>query len=180
MLVIDAVRLIPRPPYRISPLDQLGIQVAKTLPDQPIAGIYPVEADGSVNLGFNYGSVKLEGMTLEEAKVAIEKYLLNKPPPGRLGPPLTITVVLAETRVLQQIRGPHLVHPDGTVMLGIYGSVFVDGLTIPDAKAAIETHLSHFLVHPEVSVDIAGFNSKVYYVITDGAGSGAEIAPGSP
>src|SRR5262249_31215719 len=40
----------------------------------------------------------------------------------------------------------------------------------------IEVHLTQYLLRPEVSVDIGGFNSKVYYVITDGAGAGAQIA----
>jgi protein involved in polysaccharide export with SLBB domain len=170
VLVLNAVRLVPKPPYRILPLDALGIQVKGTLPEEPIAGVYGVEADGTVNLGFTYGLIKLEGMTLPEAKKAIEAHLKPK-----LKPPYEVTVVLAETRTLQQIRGPHLVHPDGTVSLGIYGSVFVDNLSIPDAKAAIEAHLSKYLVKPEISVDIAGFNSKVFYVITDGAGSGAQV-----
>jgi polysaccharide export outer membrane protein len=182
VLVIDAVRLVPLPPYRIAPLDLLGIQVVKDpskpdeaiLPGRPIAGVYSVEGDGKVNLGFNYGTVKVDGLTLEEAKEAIEKYLLNKPPP-RLTAPIFVTVVLAETKALQQVRGPHLVKTDGTVTLGVYGSVFVDGMTIADAKAAIEEHLSHFLVKPEVSLDVAGFNSKVFYVITDGAGAGAQL-----
>jgi polysaccharide export outer membrane protein len=84
-------------------------------------------------------------------------------------------VVLGETRAMQQIRGPHLVRPDGTVGLGVYGSVNVDNLTIPEAKAAIENYLAQYLVKPEISLDVAGFNSKVFYVVTDGA-VGASVA----
>ncbi len=36
------------------------------------------------------------------------------------------------------------------------------------AKAAIEHHLTAFLEDPEVSVDVYAYNSKVYYVITEG------------
>src|SRR5438045_1895885 len=56
ILLIDAIKLIPKPPHRIQPLDSLAIQVTETLPEQPISGIYPVETDGTVNLGFNYGA----------------------------------------------------------------------------------------------------------------------------
>jgi polysaccharide export outer membrane protein len=164
VLLIDAVRLIPKPPYKVAPLDLLGIEVTNPLPNKPITGIFSVEADGSLNLGYNYGSVQVEGLTLPEVKAAIEKQLKLW-----LKPPFEVTVVLAETRALQQIRGPHLVRPDGTVGLGVYGSVYVDNLTIPEAKAAIENFLSQFLLKPEISVDVAGFNSKVYYVITDAA-----------
>jgi polysaccharide export outer membrane protein len=180
VLVINAVRLVPKPPYRIAPLDVLGIQVPdgpdgkpRTLPGQPIAGLYSVDPDGTVNLGFTYGVVKVDGLTLAEAKKAIYKHLVVDT--KKLLENIDVIVVLAETRALQQIRGPHLVHSDGTVTLGIYGSVYVDNLTIAEAKAAIEEHLSHYLVKPEVSVDVSGFNSKVYYVVTDGGGQGEPV-----
>jgi polysaccharide export outer membrane protein len=176
VLVIDAIRLVPRPPFRVGPLDVLGIQVTNTLPNAPIAGLYSVETDGTVNLGFNYGSVRVDGLTLDEAMTEIKRHLLTKPAPGTLKEPITVTVALAETRAQQQIRGPHLVQPDGFVTLGVYGRVYVDRMSIPEAKAAIENHLSLYLVKPEVSLDVAGFNSKVFYVITDGAGSGAQAA----
>ena len=172
VLVIDAVRLIPKPPYRVNPLDVLGIHVTNTLPDAPIAGIYNVDPDGTLNLGFTYGNVQVEGMTLKEAKAAVNDHLLL----DKLKPPFDVTVVLAESRGLQQVRGQHLVRPDGTVGLGVYGSVSVEGKTIEDAKAAIEEHLSQFVLKPEISLDVAGFNSKVYYVVTDGAGNGEQVA----
>src|SRR5262249_54525989 len=158
------------PPYRISPLDLLGIQVTNTLPNQPIQGVYTVETDGTVNLGFTYGAVPVVDLTLPEAKRAITNHLKTS-----LNPPYEVTGVLAETKANQQIRGPHLVRPDGTVSLGVYGSVYVDSLTVPEARAAIERHLSQFLLNPELSVDVAGYNSKVFYLISDGAGNGEQV-----
>jgi polysaccharide export outer membrane protein len=76
---------------------------------------------------------------------------------------------------LQQIRGEHLVRPDGTVSLGNYGSVYVNGMTVAQAKQAIEAHLSQYLVRPEISLDVQGYNSKVYYVIMDLAGAGQQV-----
>src|SRR5207302_6604317 len=69
----------------------------------------------------------------------------------------------------------HLVHPDGTVHLGIYGSVYVADMTLPQAKAAIEAHLTQFLSKPEIALDIGAYNSKVFYVITDGGGLGEQV-----
>src|SRR5437899_1842497 len=69
-LIIDTIRLVPRPPYRIEALDILIIQVADTLPGQPIAGPYPVTPEGIVFLGYSYGSVRVAGLTLEQAAVA--------------------------------------------------------------------------------------------------------------
>jgi hypothetical protein len=67
------------------------------------------------------------------------------------------------------------VGPDGTINLGTYGSVFVTGLTLEEAKEAIETQLGKFLDAPLVSVDVFSYNSKVYYVITEGAGFGDNV-----
>ena len=169
ILLINALRVIPKPPYKIEPLDALGIRVVEALPDQPITGVYGVESDGTVNLGFNYGTVYVRGMTIEQAKVAIEKYLRNSLKPG-----YQVSVVIAESRALQQIRGPHLVQTDGTINLGVYGAVFVDNMTVPQAKTVIEQHLAQFLVDPEISLTVTGFNSKVYYVVLDGVGVGGD------
>ena len=168
ILLIDALRVVPLPPYRVEPLDSLVIQ-ANGLATAPISGLYPVDTDGTVNLGFSYGSVRVVGLTLPEAKTAIEEHLkkdIVKP---------EVQVYLGQSRALQQIRGEHLVRQDGTVGLGSYGDVSVAGLTFPEAKAAIEAHLAKYLLNPEVSVDIYAFNSKVYYVIYDGGGAGQQI-----
>ena len=133
ILQINAIRLIPKPPYKIEPLDTIGIRVVEALPEQPIQGIYGVEPDGRVNLGFTYGSVFVQGMTLEQAKNAINEFLKS-----RLKPGYQVTVTIGDSRAMQLVRGIHLVQTDGTVNLGLYGSVYVDNMTIPHAKAAIE------------------------------------------
>jgi polysaccharide export outer membrane protein len=180
LLLIDALTVVPRPPYRIQPLDAVLVQFnVENLPrDFPpqllIAGIYPVGPDGLVNLGLNYQSIRFAGLTLRQAKLAVEERLRGvlKPEWSKV---IQVTVELAQSRAMQQIRGEHLVRPDGTVSLGIYGGVYVAGLTLDEAKKAVEGHLSQFLLNPEVSVDVAGYNSKNYYVITDGAGSGEQV-----
>jgi polysaccharide biosynthesis/export protein len=171
VLVIDAARTVPLPPYHIAPLDALGIVVPETLADQqPISGVYPVSPEGTVDLGFSYGQIPLVGLTLEEAKTALQKRLKTTLKPG-----FQVSVSLAQSRGAQQIRGEHLVRGDGTVSLGLYGSVKVAGMTTRQAKEAVEAYLSHYLLNPEVSIDVAGFNSKRYYVITDGGGSGEQV-----
>jgi protein involved in polysaccharide export with SLBB domain len=64
------------------------------------------------------------------------------------------------------------VNADGTVSLGMYGSVSVVGLTLDQARAVLTRHLSRYFQDPDVSVDVLAYNSKVYYVITQGAGLG--------
>ncbi|HJZ56093.1 MAG TPA: polysaccharide biosynthesis/export family protein, partial [Gemmataceae bacterium] len=91
----------------------------------------------------------------------------------------------------QPIDGQHLVRPDGTVNLGIWGSVSVAGLTTDQAREAVRRHVFEVMrTHPDadlkftqpddpsklyVAVDVVGYNSKAYYVITDGAGFGEQI-----
>jgi polysaccharide biosynthesis/export protein len=170
ILLVDATRLIPRPPYRADALDSLAIYVDNTLADKAISGIYTIDPGGFLNLGFNYGSVNVLGKTIEETKQAIDDQLKKK-----LKPPYSVHVALADSRVMQQVRGEHLVRQDGTIGLGTYGGVYVTGLTIAQAKAAIEAHLSKFLFEPKVSVDVGGFNSQVYFVIFDYPGTGQTV-----
>ena len=65
--------------------------------------------------------------------------------------------------------------PDGTINLRTYGVVHVSGKTVTEIKLALQKHLTQFFDSPEVSVDVLGYNSKVFYVITDGAGSGDNV-----
>src|SRR5262249_55526786 len=87
-----------------------------------------------------------------------------------------ITVSLAQSRGVQQIAGQHIIRPDGTVGLSSYGSVYVAGMTIAQAKAAIESHLSKYLYRPEAAGDVYSYNSKVSSVIPAFAGSGERVA----
>jgi polysaccharide export outer membrane protein len=166
ILTIDAIRIVPKPPYKIEPLDTIGVYLAGLPKDfPPISGSVTVDADGTINLAqfsSDYGGVLVTGMTLKEAQGAIEVHM------KKLGIKEPVaTVIMVQSRGLQQIRGEHLVRPDGTVFLGIYGSVYLAGLSMPDAKAAIEKHLSQFFLNPNVSLDVLAYNSKVYYVIAD-------------
>ena len=166
VLLIEGVHVVPKAPYRLKTLDVLAIQVSGTLPDAEISGTYSVEPGGLVNLGVDYGSVRVSGMTVEEAEDAIvehlRKYLSS---PG-------VAVALAQMAASQQILGEFLVQPDGTITLGSYGSVSVVGKTITQAKAAIESYLTNYLEDPEISLTVQSFNSKVYYIVMQGAGLG--------
>jgi polysaccharide biosynthesis/export protein len=106
------------------------------------------------------------GLSLEEATDAVTRHLervLRAP---------QVSVTLYQSSGQQQIQGNHLVGPDGTVSLGVYGNVYIAGMTIPQATEAIKEHLAQFLEETLISVDVLAYNSKVYYVITQGAGLG--------
>jgi protein involved in polysaccharide export with SLBB domain len=122
-----------------------------------------------LDLGPSYGKVMVGGQSLEEAQDSVFRHLkrvLRDP---------QVSLTLAQAAGQQQIAGEHLVGPDGTINLGTYGTVYITGMTLAEAKTAIETHLSDYLDAPLVSVDVFSYNSKVYYVITEGAGFGDNV-----
>lgn len=169
ILVVEAIHIVPRAPYRLRPFDVIDVQVTGTLPDEPIAGAYTIQPEGVIRLGFSYGSVSVAGMTADEATEAIQQHLrhfLKQP---------VASVALSQISAVQQIAGEHLVGPDGTLTLGSYGSVPVVGMTLSEAKVAVESYLAQFLEEPEISVDVYAYNSKVYYVIAEGAGLGDRV-----
>jgi polysaccharide export outer membrane protein len=169
ILIIEAVNLVPRSPYRLKSADALSINVVGTFSDAPIQGVYPIQPGGMVDLGVPYGTVAVAGMTPEEAREAITAALRQQ-----LKEP-QVAVSLAQIEGLQRIQGEHLVKSDGTVRLGSYGSVSVVGMTLDEAELAIEHHLSEFLDEPDVSVDVFAFNSKFYYVVLQGGGQGDQL-----
>lgn len=166
ILLIDAVRMVPKQPYRLAPLDIVQLSVVGALPEQAIDGEYAVEGSGRIDLGRPYGPVYVVDLTIDEAKAAVEAKLAET-----LKTPL-VEMRLVETAATQQISGEHAVGPDGMVSLGTYGKVMVAGMTQLQARAAIEAQLARFVDRPQVSVDIYAYNSKVYYLITQGAGLG--------
>ncbi len=169
ILVIQAVRLFPKSPYYLQTSDFLQVVVPNSLMDQPIQSQYQVDSAGMINLGPAYDSVKVAGLTLDEAQAAIIKHL------SRLIEQPQVSIALLQASGLQQVAGEHLVGPDGHINLGVYGSVYVAGLTVDEARGAIEQKLAEHLDQPKVSVEVLIYNSKFYYVITEGAGFGDNV-----
>jgi hypothetical protein len=81
----------------------------------------------------------------------------------------------------QPIRGEHVVRPDGTVGLGVYGSVPVSGSTPREAARAVRLAVARQYGELDaaealaVVLDVTQYNSKRYYVITDGGGAGEQV-----
>ncbi len=168
VIQIEMLKVIPLPPYRAEKFDVLQVR-ANVLPDHPIDKKYMVDADGTIDFGPPYGSVKVLGMTKAEIRVAVDKWLRQ----WVRGP--EVSVQLARVAGVQPVTGQYLVGPDGTINLRNYGVVPVSGKTVTEARVAIQNHLKQFLDSPELSVDVKAYNSKVYYVITQGAGLGDSV-----
>jgi polysaccharide biosynthesis/export protein len=136
-----------------------------------INGFYRVQPDGSVDLGPIYGSVRIAGMSVDAARAELAKHLRTVSGIAEV----KASISYSDTSGRQVIAGEHLVRPDGQISLGVYGNVRVAGMTLDQVKQAVSVQLSNYLTEPDVRVDVLGYNSKVFYVVTDGGGNGERV-----
>ena len=164
IITVRSINIIPKPPYLIKSMDKLYIEVSGTPEGEEIDDLFLVQPGGEVNLGVTYGTVRVGGMEIEDAERMILTQLRKKLKNPR------VQARVAVMGELENIDGNHLIAPDGYIVLGSYGRIYVNGLTIDECRDAIELHLSKQLEHPIVSVEVYAYNSKEYYVILQGAG----------
>jgi polysaccharide export outer membrane protein len=113
----------------------------------------------------------------------------KRPLPPYVVEPPDVLLIQATTAVTgkegsQPVEGPHLVRPDGYVSLGVYGTVYAAGQTLEEIRDSVAAVLHARFekvpledVKKNVVVDVIAYNSKVYYVITDGGGYGEQVYP---
>ena len=182
ILSIEAVNNIRPDQDTLRAGDELVVRVSGTFPVNPdedqvekdfkqINGVFRVQTDGTVDLGPEYGSPIVEGLTLKQVRESISRHLREEA--GLANP--KVAVSLPNVNGKQLITGEHLIRPDGTVSLGVYGSVYVNGMNLDEVKTAVEEHLSKYIHNPEIQVDVLAYNSKVVYIIADGGGSGTSV-----
>src|SRR5439155_20398866 len=126
----------PRGPYRVEPLEVLQITVSGTLPNQPIAGTFIVSPEGTINLGYGYGTIRVLGLTVDQIREAIRVHLssvINNP---------QVSVSLAQFRGQMQVRGEHPLRPDGPISLSRYGRLYAAAMTLRQIKSAMEKPLA--------------------------------------
>jgi protein involved in polysaccharide export with SLBB domain len=126
-----------------------------------------------ITIGFALNLRKLQLLT----GLAPNEAYMTSLPPYTIEPPDVLTIGHSGNlpAACPSISGQHLVGPDGRVNLGTYGSVYVSGSTLEEAKKAVEKQLSKYLDDPQVVIDIFAYNSKVYYIVTQGQGTGDSI-----
>ena len=182
VLSIDAV-LRAAPDYRLRPQDAVTVYMSGDILEQyNFSGQYVVQPNGTIQLmvpeqaslqGPDLSPVEAAGHTTAEIEESIRARLVAFYKPDVK---FTLTVTIVQLAAPQQVTGEHLVAPDGTVNLGFYGRVRVAGLTVEEAQQVVTQHLVEKDFDPDVAIEVVGYNSKVYYVITQGAGLGDRIA----
>jgi polysaccharide export outer membrane protein len=138
------------------------------------------------------GKVTLPEYVIEPPDVLrIEAYLISRPEDrkdekdDKKDPKDARTGEELRSLPLQPVFGEYQVRPDGTVFLGIYGSVPVAGYTLRQAAMTIREILAKQVYPPSgvdpnkmiVLLDVTQYQSKRYYVILDGGGNGEQVTP---
>ena len=124
-----------------------------------------------------------EGKKPQAAKIAAldapHELAMRPLPDYRLEPPDIIQVHLLKEKKAEggntSVGGQYLIGPDGTINLRQFGRVGVSGMTVAEAQAAVAKQLKPHLDSPAVAVEVVAYNSKVYYIITQGAGLGDNV-----
>jgi hypothetical protein len=144
-----------------------GGMVLAAEPEKPKDGTEeapkPTPVPGPTTTGFPVPPTNhLPGAPTELKKVTLPPYVIE--------PPDVLIVEAVKALPDQDIRGQAVVRPDGTISLGIYGSVYVAGKTLEQARDAIYHHLTDG-AEPRLSpskfkpdalyVDVMAYNSKV-------------------
>ncbi len=139
---------------------------------------------GTCTIGWRHGVAAQGAAPAEEEAGARRAPAAEKkeaePSPYVIEPPDVLRVEYAGKLAAggPKITGQHLVRPDGTIGLGALGAVTVNGLTVEDARGALDRELSRRLDDFEsdkLRVEVAAFNSKVCYVILDAGAKGERV-----
>ena len=177
ILTVEVTRMVPKPPYHLQASDSVVI-LGFGLEDEDFAidGSYRIQPGGRVILPPPIGVVTMTGMTAEEASEMLARKVreaigLEDQYASMIGVSVNVQTISG----IQPIADTHTVGMDGRINLGVYGGVHVVGLTLLEAREAIEFQLSSYLDLPQVAVDIFSYNSVSYYVIMEGAGFGDKL-----
>jgi polysaccharide export outer membrane protein len=148
------------PTYRVEPPDILLIDVFLPPKDvlelpvplwpQPIQGQHLVRIDGTISLG-SWGEVPVAGLTLKEAAEAVRYHVFNEIIRNE-----TIRLGLNEAAKEPKAAPGKDAQEKGEKKRAVIG-------TIDKPEKLI------------VAIDVFSYNSKTYYIITDGAGYGEQI-----
>jgi polysaccharide export outer membrane protein len=166
VLHIEVDQNVSQANYSLKTGDTVLLTVNGTFADEPIDGEYQVAVGGVINLGYSYGAVEVAGLTVRDAAILIDSHLRH-----HLRAP-QISISLRSVAQTRRIAGQYMIVSDGTISLDSYGSVSVVGKTLDEIRETIAEHLSDDFSNPRVSVSVHAFNSKVYYIVTQGGGMG--------
>jgi protein involved in polysaccharide export with SLBB domain len=172
------------PPYVIDAPDVLLIESTQALPDQAIRGQHLVRPDGTVSLGI-YGSVRVAGLTLEQAREAIGRQLALRINLGNqerraqsegISREADTKDKLAQALEREAKQAELLKMPDEAVRkLDEARKLRLEVGKLRSLAQELDRQAKTELDLRNLHVDVLAYNSKHYYVITDGGGYGEQV-----
>lgn len=63
-----------------------------------------------------------------------------------------------------EVSGEYMINNEGKIQYEFVGDINIAGMTKEEAKDLVTDHLSTYIVSPQVTVKILGYNSKIVYV----------------
>jgi protein involved in polysaccharide export with SLBB domain len=117
-------------------------------------------------------------LNLETWRLITGRLQSSSPPPYTIAPPDVLQIDVRGGASAHKVSSSMtlLVAPDGRVNLGEWGLVYVGGMTIEEAQAAVEKAVAKTMAAPRVLVDVYAHNSKTYYVISQPASGPTTVA----
>ena len=64
-----------------------------------------------------------------------------------------------------EVSGQYIINSEGNIQYEFIGDVSVAGLTKDQVKDSVTQKISEYIISPEVTVKIIGYNSKIIYVV---------------
>lgn len=64
-----------------------------------------------------------------------------------------------------EVSGQFIINNEGNIQYEFVGDLKMDGLTKDEAKKLLTEKLSDYIIDPEITVKIVGYNSKIIYVV---------------
>ena len=100
-------------------------------------------------------------------------------PPNLVGTQAESNYTLGENDVIEievirhpEVSGQYVVNQEGNIQYEFVGDVNVSNLTKSEVQTKLEEKLGEYIISPEITIKIIGYNSKVVYVIGEVARPG--------
>jgi polysaccharide biosynthesis/export protein len=156
-------------PYRLEVGDRVRVE---SLTSPELAQEVAIQPDGTITLQY-LGQVPSAGRTVDELRAALdEQYKSRFVNPSMLVTPVKFNTRLEELRSSVDSRyGPGgqqravQVTPEGTVQLPAIGSIYVQGLTITEAKREVDERYAQFVDGVEVTPILTTRAPRYVYVV---------------
>lgn len=137
---------------------------------QNFSGIVPVESSSDVSSHSNsedlFSSVSLVDIeSIEGSSLEVSNNFLNYSEESS-------TYTLGKEDVIDisvlrhpEVSGQHIINSEGKIQYEFIGDIKVEGLKKDEVKEILTERLSEYIISPDVTIKIVGYNSKIVYVV---------------